>query len=33
MLYVISFLGGIITTLVLLFVYAKIQINKRKENK
>lgn len=32
MLYIISFLGGSITTLLLLYVYAKIQIKKRKES-
>lgn len=33
MLYVLTFLGGSITTLLVLFVYAKIQIKKRKETK
>ena len=30
MFYVVSFLGGSITTLLVLFVYAKIQIKKKK---
>lgn len=33
MIYVLCFLGGIIVTLLLLFIYAKIQIKKRKESK